>query len=266
MVGDQRERSGADHRGIAATRTPAASSARRRPARAGPSRSRRGRMRAAGEQLGLDETAAADHLRHGDPLKVVEQHEIGTVARGDDPTVAQAERHGGTERGRPVDGDRRRAGRDRDPDRGVDVAFLDDLQRVAVVGAEGDPGPGEVGQQRREGGRRSSRSSPRASGRPCPWPASRAPRRAPCTRGRCGCRRRDSRSEAGRAAAARDRRHARRRTPRAWPAGPDPWPARPGSSSPPPDRARRDGRAVAAGRRARAGRRRSRARSPARRS
>ena len=107
-------------------------------------------MAAAREQVGLDQPPAADDLGHGNLLEIVEENEVGAVARRHDAAVGQPERGRGAERSRPVDRERRRAGADRDPHRGVDVALFHDFQRIAVVGAERDPRPGQVGEQRGE--------------------------------------------------------------------------------------------------------------------
>ena len=62
----------------------------------------------------------------------------------------QAENARGRDRGGAVGGDRRRAERDRRADEEVEMALLGDVERIAVVGAEGDEGRMALGDDRRE--------------------------------------------------------------------------------------------------------------------
>ena len=69
---------------------------------------------------------------------------------------------------RAVGRERRHARRDRLADREVDVAFLGDLERVAIVGAERQRRPGRARSAAARARRRPWRCCPRASARACP--------------------------------------------------------------------------------------------------
>ena len=110
--------------------------------RGAPSRFRaRRRQRAArGEQRVVDHAAARQNHRDGAVLEIVDDGEIGAPARRDEPAIAQAEDARGRNRRGAIGGERRRAEPDRGADEEIEMAFLGDVERIAVVGAEGDEG------------------------------------------------------------------------------------------------------------------------------
>ncbi len=108
------------------------------------------RRRLGGERLVADDLAAPDDGAHGARLEIVDQHQIGAVARRDQAAITQPEAVGGRPRRGPVGGPDRRAGGNRAAYQVVDMALLGDVERVAVVGAEGDERRGAVVQQRRQ--------------------------------------------------------------------------------------------------------------------
>ena len=135
--------------------------------------------------------AAADH---GVDLAAVARSSSSTMsARWPGATSPRSNRPKWRRR-RPGGGaigvERPHAAADGGADQVVDVAFLGDVERVAVVGAER--------QERRALGRRAARPGRRdpwtpclrGSGSACPWRASRAPRRPTSSHGSCARRRR----------------------------------------------------------------------------
>ena len=73
-------------------------------------------------------------------LEIVDDDEVGAPAGRDKPAVAQAEDARGGNRRSAIGGERRRAEPDRGADEEIEMAFLGDVERIAVVGAEGDEG------------------------------------------------------------------------------------------------------------------------------
>ncbi len=84
-------------------------------------------------------------------LEIVDDRKIGPPARRHQPAIAQAEdARGGNRRG-AIGGERRGAEPDRSADEKIEMALLRDVERIAVVGAEGDEGRialGDDGAQR----------------------------------------------------------------------------------------------------------------------
>ena len=99
-----------------------------------------GERAAPGEERVVDEAPRRDHLRDGAGLEVVEHDEVGAPARRDEPPVAQPEDARGRNARGAVGRKRRRAEPDRGADEEVEMALLGDVERIAVVGAEGDEG------------------------------------------------------------------------------------------------------------------------------
>ena len=73
-------------------------------------------------------------------VEIVDHDEIGAPAGRDEAAVAQAEDARGRDRRGAVGGERRRAKPDRGADDEVEMALFRDVERIAVVGAEGDEG------------------------------------------------------------------------------------------------------------------------------
>ncbi len=95
-----------------------------------------------GEQGLIHEPSRRDHRLHPAGREVVDQHQIGAPPRCDHAAVPEAKGVGGRDRGRPIDRKRRRAARNRRADHEVEMALFRDVERVAVVGAEGEGGRG----------------------------------------------------------------------------------------------------------------------------
>ena len=107
--------------------------------------------RARGEQSVVHHAPARQRHRDGAMFEVVDHDEIGAPAGRDQPAVPEAEdarpRNG---RG-AIGGERRRAKLDRRADDEVEMALLRDVERIAVVGAEGDERRVSLGDDGREG-------------------------------------------------------------------------------------------------------------------
>ena len=73
-------------------------------------------------------------------LEIVDDDEIGAPAGRDETAVPQPEDARGRDPRRAVGRERRRAELDRGADEKIEMAFLGDVERIAVVGAEGDEG------------------------------------------------------------------------------------------------------------------------------
>ena len=97
------------------------------------------RQRAArGEQRVVDDAAGREHRRDRAGFEIVDDDEVGAPAGRDQAAVAQAEDARGRYGRGAIGGERRRAEPDRGADQEVEVALLGDVERIAVVGAEGD--------------------------------------------------------------------------------------------------------------------------------
>ena len=87
---------------------------------------------------------------HGAGVEIIEQHKIGAPAGRDKPAVAQAKGARGGNAGGAVGGERRRAKFYRRADHEIEMAFLKNIEGVAVIGAEGDEGRIALGDDRGE--------------------------------------------------------------------------------------------------------------------
>ena len=106
--------------------------------------------RPAGEQFVADDAACRNDPRHCAGFEIVEHDQVGAPARRDQAAVAQPEDPRRGNAGGAIGGERRRAERDRGADHVVEVALLGDVERIAVVGAEGDVGRIALGDDRRQ--------------------------------------------------------------------------------------------------------------------
>jgi hypothetical protein len=93
---------------------------------------------AAGEGFVADRLAVLDHRGYGARVEIGEQHDVGAIAGCDQPAVAQAEAARRRPRRGAIDVRRGRAARDGAADQVVEMAFLGDVERIAVVGAEAE--------------------------------------------------------------------------------------------------------------------------------
>ena len=71
-------------------------------------------------------------------FEVVDDDKIGAPAGRDQSAVPEAEDARGRDRRGAIGGERRRAKLDRGADHEVEMALLRDVERIAIVGAEGD--------------------------------------------------------------------------------------------------------------------------------
>ena len=71
-------------------------------------------------------------------FEVVDHDEIGAPAGRDQAAIPEAEDARGRNGRRAIGGERRRAKLDRGADDKIEMALLRDVERIAVVGAEGD--------------------------------------------------------------------------------------------------------------------------------
>ena len=95
---------------------------------------------ARGEQRVVHHPSGRQHHRHRATVQIVEDREIGAPAGRDQAAVAQAENARGRDRRGAVGGERRRAEFYRRADEKIEMPLLGDVERIAVVGAEGDEG------------------------------------------------------------------------------------------------------------------------------
>ena len=148
---------------------------------------------ARGEQVVVDLAAGREHHLRVAPFEAVEDDEIGAPAGGDEAAIGEAEGTCAGDRGGAVDRQRIDAVPDRVADHVVEMAVLADVERIAVVGAQRQEGRVAFGDDRKQGvqvlGDGAFAYENVAALRqlldalPPRW----------SSRGRCGCRRRDSR-------------------------------------------------------------------------
>ena len=81
-------------------------------------------------------------------LEIVDDDEIGAPARRDEASIHQAENARRRNARRAIGGERRSAERDRRADDEIEMAFLGDVERIAVVGAERKEGRMPLGDDR----------------------------------------------------------------------------------------------------------------------
>ena len=94
--------------------------------------------------------AARQHRRDGAGREIVDHDKIGAPTRRDEPAIVQTKNaRGGKARG-AIGGERRRAQRNRGADDEVEMALLGDVERIAVVGAEGEERRMALGDDRRQ--------------------------------------------------------------------------------------------------------------------
>ena len=105
---------------------------------------------AGGKQRVVDGAATGQHGFGLAVFQAVDDHEIGTPAGGDKAAVAKTESAGGRDRCGAVDGERFDAFSDRFADHVVEMAFLGDIQRIAVIGAERQEGRQALGEDRHQ--------------------------------------------------------------------------------------------------------------------
>jgi hypothetical protein len=94
--------------------------------------------------------ARAQHHRNAAGFQRVDHHQIGPPARRHQPPVVQPENARGGDAGHAIGRQRRGAQRDGGAYRMVEVAFLGDVERVPVVGAEGEEGRVPLRDDRRQ--------------------------------------------------------------------------------------------------------------------
>ena len=97
---------------------------------------------AGGEQFGSDEAPGGDNVADAAVLEAIEQGDIGAPAGGDEAAIGEAEDEGGGVAGGAIDVMQRAAHGDEAADGAVEMAFLGDVERIAVIGAEGDEAGG----------------------------------------------------------------------------------------------------------------------------
>ena len=181
----------ADHRRRCAARRAAHGRSRPSPAAASPNRGRPAARRAASaKRSGV--TGAPRQITEWTLAgrEILEQHDVGALARRHQAAIDQAEMAGRRPGGGAIGVERPHAAADGGADQVVDMAFLGDVERVAVVGAERQEGRALGRDQLGAALRDPWTPCPRGSGSACPWRASRAPRRPTSSRGSCVRRRR----------------------------------------------------------------------------
>ena len=99
----------------------------------------------------VDGNAAGEDGRDCAGFEIVQQHDVGPLARRDHAAVPEAEGGRRGQRRRTIDGERRHAERNGGPDDEVEMAFFGNVEGIAVIGAEGEEGGGLERQERGEG-------------------------------------------------------------------------------------------------------------------
>ena len=103
-----------------------------------------------GEQRIADDPPAGDDARHRAGFEIVDDGEIGAPARRDETAIEQAENARRRDAGGAIGGERGRAEPDRRADDEVEMTLFGDVERIAVVGAEGDERRMALGDDGRE--------------------------------------------------------------------------------------------------------------------